>query len=100
MARYLEDQDREIESARRTIGERRMQDKDALDDIFDEMIAKRHQIALNAGFENFRDYQHTAMQRYDYTPDDCATNHTAIEERRGPPPSCLRRASSAAEPTP
>ena len=81
MARYLEDQDRELrERAWRTIGERRMQDKDALDDIFDEMIAKRHQIALNAGFENFRDYQHTAMQRYDYTPDDCATFHTAIEE--------------------
>ena len=57
-----------------------MQDKDTMDDIFDEMIAKRHQIALNAGFENFRDYQHTAMQRYDYSPDDCATFHDAIEQ--------------------
>jgi oligoendopeptidase F len=81
MQRYLEDQDRAVrESAWKTTSERRMQDKDTMDDIFDEMIAKRHQIALNAGFENFRDYQHTAMQRYDYSPDDCATFHDAIEQ--------------------
>ena len=81
MQRYLEDQDRALrERAWQAISERRMQDKDTMDDIFDQMIAKRHQIALNAGFENFRDYQHTAMQRYDYTPDDCATFHQAIEE--------------------
>jgi oligoendopeptidase F len=81
MQRYLEDQDRPLrERAWKTISDRRMQDKDTLDDIFDEMIGKRHQIALNAGFENFRDYQHAAMQRYDYTPADCATFHQAIEE--------------------
>ena len=81
MQRYLEDQDRELrERAWKTVSDRRMQDKDTLDEIFDEMIGKRHQIALNAGFENFRDYQHAAMQRYDYTPDDCATFHQAIEE--------------------
>jgi oligoendopeptidase F len=81
MQRFLEDQDRALrERAWKAISERRMQDKDTMDDIFDEMIAKRHQIALNAGFENFRDYQHTAMQRYDYSPDDCATFHQAIEQ--------------------
>ena len=81
MALFLEDQDRDLrERAWRSISERRLQDKDALDEIFDQMVEKRTQIAKNAGYENFRDYQHDAMHRYDYTPDDCAVFHRAIEE--------------------
>ena len=80
MARFLEDQDRGLrERAWRSITERRMQDKDALDELFDSMVEKRAQIARNAGYENFRDYQHDAMHRYDYTPDDCARFHEAVE---------------------
>lgn len=81
MALYLEEQDRDLrERAWTTIVERRLQDSDTLDSIFDEMVAKRHKIALNAGFKNFRDYQHEAMHRYDYSPADCRTFHEAIEK--------------------
>ncbi|MEC7352929.1 MAG: M3 family metallopeptidase, partial [Planctomycetota bacterium] len=81
MALYLEDQDRELrERAWRTVADRRMQDREALDELFDEMAAKRGAIGSNAGFENFRDYQHAAMMRYDYTPGDCARFHEAIEQ--------------------
>ena len=81
MQRFLEDQDRDLrERAWNATTEVRLAARETLDGLFDEMVAKRHQIALNAGFENFRDYQHAAMHRYDYTPDDCATFHAAIEE--------------------
>jgi len=81
MSRYFEMTDRATrDSAWRTVAARRLQDRDAIDDIFDEMIAKRHQLALNAGFENFRDYQHRRLHRYDYEPADCERFHDAVEQ--------------------
>lgn len=59
---------------------RRMQDTEKLEDLFDKMVALRHKIAQNAGFENFRDYMFKALGRFDYTPADCKAFHTAIEE--------------------
>ena len=92
MQRFLEDQDRGLrERAWSATTEVRLAARETLDEIFDEMIAKRHQIALNAGFDNFRDYQHAAMHRYDYTPEDCATFHAAIESTVVP----LRRGCDA-----
>ena len=44
-----------------------MQDRDALDKLYDELIALRQKIARNAGFENYRDYKFAAMGRFDYT---------------------------------
>jgi oligoendopeptidase F len=41
----------------------------------------RHQVALNAGFENYRDYMFQAMGRFDYTPQDCYHFHEAIEKQ-------------------
>ena len=55
-------------------------DKDTLDELFIEMSVKRGASAAQAGFDNFRDYQHAAMMRYDYTPADCSTFHEAIEK--------------------
>ncbi|MBK6909372.1 MAG: M3 family oligoendopeptidase [bacterium] len=75
----LEEPDRAVrEEAYRLVAERRLQDRDELEDIFDEMVAKRHQIALNAGFENFRDYMFRALERFDYTPADCQAYHDAV----------------------
>ena len=48
------------------IANRRKEDVDAFDALFDSLLAKRHQIATNAGFENFRDYKMQAMGRFDY----------------------------------
>jgi oligoendopeptidase F len=59
---------------------RRMQDTEKLEDLFDKMVALRHKMAQNAGFENFRDYMFKALGRFDYTPADCKAFHTAIEE--------------------
>jgi len=59
---------------------RRLQDKDQLDELFDHLRALRHKVALNAEFENFRDYMFQALGRFDYTPKDCYAFHEAIEK--------------------
>jgi len=76
----LKDNDRKVrEKAYHKIAERRHQDSIKLDDLFSELITLRHQVALNAGFDNYRDYMFKAMGRFDYTPQDCFDFHDAIE---------------------
>ena len=78
-AQFLKDTNREKrEEVFNTINARRLQDVDALDQLFDELIALRQQIAKNAGFENYRDYKFAAMGRFDYTPADCYAFHDSI----------------------
>ncbi|MBN1656177.1 MAG: M3 family oligoendopeptidase [Deltaproteobacteria bacterium] len=81
MARYQQEPDRAI---RRDTWERgasrRLVDRDSLDEIFDEMIALRTQMARNAGFQEFREYQFLVYERFDYTPRDCLAFHDAIEK--------------------
>jgi oligoendopeptidase F len=77
---YLEEQDRVFrEEVYGQISHRRLQDKDTLNSLYTALIKDRHQIAINAGFENFRDYSFVAMNRFDYTPQDCFALHEAIE---------------------
>ena len=81
MGKYLQVNDREVrESAYRTVGERRFQDSEEIDDLYDKMIELRHQVAQNAGYENFRDYTFDSKRRFDYTPADCEAFQTAIEQ--------------------
>ena len=77
----LKSPDRAVrETAFRAIQERRVQDAGPLDALFSELTALRHQVALNAGFANFRDYMFAALGRFDYTPQDCRDFHAAIRE--------------------
>lgn len=62
------------------INDRRLQDREELDALFDKLLDLRHQVARNAGFENYRDYAFAAMGRFDYSPDDCFRFHDAIEQ--------------------
>lgn len=78
---FLKNPDRTIrQKAWEAITERRLQDREQLDNLFDELLKLRHQVALNAGFENFRDYMFRAMGRFDYTPRDCYKFHEAIRQ--------------------
>ncbi|WP_114936406.1 M3 family oligoendopeptidase [Mucilaginibacter endophyticus] len=61
------------------ITNRRLQDKEKLNELFDHLRKLRHTVATNAGFENFRDYMFQALGRFDYTPQDCYAFHAAIE---------------------
>jgi len=76
----IKDVSRQVrQQAWETIQQRRLVDKDNLNIIFDELVAMRHQVGLNAGFENYRDYMFQAMGRFDYTVKDCYKFHEAIE---------------------
>ena len=78
---FLKDTDRKVrQNAWEAITARRLQDKDKLDELFNSLLKLRHQVALNAGFENFRDYMFQSLGRFDYTPTDCYKFHEAIEK--------------------
>ncbi len=62
------------------ISKRRNQDVDQLDHLYSELIQKRHQLALNAGFNNFRDYKFQSLGRFDYSTEQCFEFHESIEK--------------------
>ncbi|MFX6330802.1 M3 family metallopeptidase, partial [Acinetobacter baumannii] len=53
--------------------------KDAMHDLYSKLIEKRHQVAVNAGFTNYRDYKFVEMGRFDYTKEDCFNFHEAVK---------------------
>ncbi|MBD3750223.1 MAG: M3 family oligoendopeptidase [Sphingobacteriales bacterium] len=78
-ANFLKDLDRaKRQEAWESITARRLADKDQLDELFNKLKTLRHQVAQNAGFDNFRDYMFQALGRFDYTPQDCFDFHDAI----------------------
>jgi oligoendopeptidase F len=82
IGRYLEEPDRALrQEAWELVAKRRLQESEKFDNIFDELIKLRQQIAANAGFKNYRDYAFRKMGRFDYTPDDCAKFHDAVEKK-------------------
>lgn len=58
--------------------ERENKDAEALDDLMDQLVEKRHQLALNAGYENYRDYMFDEKHRFDYSPEDCQAFHQSV----------------------
>ncbi len=81
MSRYLEEPDRSLrEEAWQIVAQRRLQEVEKFEDIFDRLVRLREQIARNAGFSNYRDYAFKARARFDYTADDCYKFHEAIEK--------------------
>jgi oligoendopeptidase F len=77
----LKDRDRnKRQQAWEKITTRRLQDKEKLNELFDHLRSLRHKVAINGGFENFRDYMFQALGRFDYTPQDCYAFHEAIEK--------------------
>ena len=80
--KFLEHSDRNLrESVFKKVGERRLKDKEKLDELFTSLLKKRNSIAVNAGFENYRDYKFAEMGRFDYRPEDCFQFHQAVKEK-------------------
>jgi oligoendopeptidase F len=80
MARYLEEPDRALrQQAWELTTHRRLQEAGKFEDIFDQLVNLRQQIAKNAGFDNYRDYAFRRLGRFDYTAADCAQFHEAVE---------------------
>lgn len=63
---------------------RLLEDREKLESIFDRMLELRHQMAQNAGFSNYLEYQFQRLGRFDYTIKDCQDFHTAVEHQIKP----------------
>lgn len=82
---YLMSTDRSLrEEVFRKITERRLADRQVLDDSFSKLVELRHKVSANAGFSNYRDYMFKALGRFDYTVQDCYDFHNAIEKETLP----------------
>lgn len=80
MAPFLEETDREVrKEAWERVANRRLAEKERLDDLFDRMIALRLDVAKEAGFPNFVAYAYRLRERFDYGVDDAYAFHKAIE---------------------
>lgn len=80
-AKFLESRDREIrQRIWAGMQARRGQDRAKLEDIFEKLVALRHQMAQNAGYESYTAYKFDAMGRFDYTLADTHAFHEAVEK--------------------
>jgi oligoendopeptidase F len=81
MAPFLEETDRSIrQTAWELAANRRLADRDPLDDLFDEMLGLRVEIAKEAGFVTFVDFAFRQRERFDYGVDDALRFHQAVEK--------------------
>lgn len=79
-SKFLENPDRSLrEEVYRKVQERRLQDTNAFNELYTELIELRQKVAVNAGFENFRDYKFAELGRFDYGKEDCFQFHEAVK---------------------
>lgn len=78
---FLEQDDRQKrELVYKKIMDRRMVDANRLDDLMNDLIQMRNEIAGNADFMDFRDYMFASLGRFDYTAKDCLQFHSVVEK--------------------
>jgi oligoendopeptidase F len=79
-ANYLKLNDREKRrEAYEKINRRRFADREKLENLFDKLLVLRQQVAINAGFANFRDYMFSYLGRFDYSSKQCLDFHESVE---------------------
>ncbi len=82
---FLKARDRAVrERAFRLGAEAYWSQRTPLQDLFDRMHALRTAVAAEAGFPDYQRYCFAAKHRFDYTPDDCARFHDAVEAAVAP----------------
>lgn len=78
---FQQDLERDVrERAWRLYSQRQLADRQAINALWQKLMAVRGQIAANAGFDSFRDFRWRQLLRHDYTPEDCKNFSLAIEE--------------------
>lgn len=79
-AKSLEETDRTArQQVWKLVAGRRLQDKERLEEFYDQLVDLRGRMAANAGFANYRDYAFKKRRRFDYTPEDCFRFHDGVE---------------------
>ncbi len=82
---FMKDRDRTVrEKAFRLGAQAYMDQREEMAKLFDEMYEKRQRVARNAGFADYQAYAFKSKHRFDYTPDDCASFHRAVEKTVAP----------------
>ena len=81
LAPVLLETDRERrEKAWRLAAERRLKDREKINEIWQKILEVRIKIAENAGYDNYRSWRWEYLKRFDYTPEDCLNFHEGIEK--------------------
>ncbi len=79
MARYGEQTDRGLRQRAWDItANRRLKDREAIDNIFDQLLSLRAKIAKNAELPDYRSVVWKAYKRFDYSPEQCLQFADAI----------------------
>ena len=60
--------------------ERQLSDRSAINDLWQQFLGLRQQLAANAGLSDYRAFRWQQLLRFDYTPADCTLFHRAIED--------------------
>ena len=82
---FLKVRDRTVrEKAFRLGAQAYMDPREEMAKLFDEMYELRQRVARNAGFPDYQAYAFKSKHRFDYTPDDCASFHRAVEKTVAP----------------
>ncbi len=68
------------EKAWRLAMERKLEDREKINQEWGKLLQVRGRIAANAGFADYRQYRWKELLRFDYTPEDCKRFHRAIEQ--------------------
>jgi oligoendopeptidase F len=77
----LQNKDRAIrEKAWKMMVDTRVKNRDAIHQLWKKFMKVRLEIAQNAGLPDYRAYAWAQKFRFDYSPEDCKTFHSAIEE--------------------
>ena len=79
LARFVEEPERATrQAAWEASTNRRLQDREAIEQIFDQLLPLRQTIAGNAALPDYRAYAWKSYKRFDYTPEDCLRLADAI----------------------
>ncbi|MCG3147151.1 MAG: hypothetical protein PCFJNLEI_00588 [Verrucomicrobiae bacterium] len=80
LSRYLEEPDRTLrQEVWELIANRRLQERENFETLFDQLLQLRLQIAGNAGCRDYIEYAFRSKRRFDYTVEDCRRFHAAVE---------------------
>jgi oligoendopeptidase F len=80
-AKFLENEDRNVrEDVYKKINDRRLEDTNTLNQLFDSLLKKRNTIATNAGCKNYTQYRFKELGRFDYTVNDCENFQQGVQQ--------------------
>ncbi len=92
MSPYLQNIDREArKEAYHAVNKFFEENQDFFDDLYDQLVKLRHEMAKRLGFENYIDLQYKLLQRSDYDSKDVARYREKVLKNLTPLASKLRK---------